>query len=191
MRAALLGLAVILLAPSLAHAWGWGSTTKKWSDPSKKPAASRYSNPSSSYKQKTPIWKRRYDSRRRRQWRKPGGVNFPTPSRRTRVIVLKRKQMPLNQREKNDQAIKQVRKKRQKDLLNRNRKRTQNRTLFKRFRLAWKAMWKNRTLKAGGQAPFSSTAGFGAGVHRAVPKVGMGWRLRRDLRRRIQRPPMR
>jgi hypothetical protein len=190
MRAALLGFVVILLAPSLAQAWGLSSSAKKWSQP-KKPTSSSYTNPSTSYKQKTPLWKRRYDSRRQRQWSKPGGVNFPTPSRRTRVIVLKRKQMPLNQREKNDQAITQVNKKRQKNLLSGNRRRAHNRTMFTRFRQAWKSRWKNRAIKANRQSPFSSTAGFGASVRRASPRVGMSWRLRRDLRRRIMRSPAR
>lgn len=191
MKAALLGLIVILLAPSLVHAWGWSSSAQKWSNPAKKPTASSYTNPSTSYQQKTPLWKRRYDSRRQRQWSKPGGVNFPTPSQPTQVIVLKRKQMPLDQRAKNKQVITQVNKSHQKDLVSGNLRRAHNRTMFMRFRQAWKAMWKNRAIKANRQSPFSTTAGFGAGVRRASPKVGMGWRLRRDLRRRIRRSPVR
>ena len=186
MRAGLLGLIVILLVPSLAHGWGWGSS-KTWSDPYKKPTSSNYTNPSSSYQHKTPVWKRRYDSRRERQWQKPGGVNFPTPAQRDQAIVLKNSQLPLNQQEQNKQAIQQINQTHQKDLVNHNRRRS----LFTRFRLAWKALWKNRTIKTGMQSPFSTTGGFGAGIHRSEPKVGIDWRLRRDLQRRIRRRPMR
>lgn len=139
---------------------------------------------------KQPAWEHRYDSRMEHQWNKPAGgnVDFAEPTVADPGDLSKRPFATLTQRQQQEKLRDQLIKTRQRELRAREQRDVHGkRSIFARFRAAWKARWQHRTVDADHQTPFESN-GFGVNQRRAISNVGISFHERYDLHKRLARP---
>lgn len=196
MRSFYLVLVMALMIPSGARAendgFNWMFWKKKQSafaDPNKAkdPAASWY-------KDKTSLWKQRFDARRSRQWAKPAGENFPKPKPPPQQIVVYQHRPSafslanffswLHWKKKNAEQLKKLKEQQEKEqerLQDSQRKQQKFALLFDVLKKL-----KHLALLADKANPFPENAGFGQNVERVGPQIQATStvRTRFDLHRR-------